>query len=102
MKGWTFVDSNHETLVFLMEARQPMHIWVRYESKTPLSNDIRRFSWRNLVQVDCSNWRRRNLNSAYYERNNLSGSVFLDEQPDDWIYPGPDSFAEIPLVVLCD
>ncbi len=99
-QGWTFVDFDHETLMFVRAARQPMHIWTRFESKTPLVED--KFSWRSLVQVDCSNWRRRTLNSSYYERNNLSGSAFLDDQPEDWIYPAPDSFGEVPLLVLCD
>jgi hypothetical protein len=100
VNDWFLVDYNADSLFFLMAARQPMHIWVRTELKRADTSGTR--SVRQMVQVDCSNWRRRELNSAFYQRNNLSGSVLLDDQPGEWTYPAPDTIGEIPLNILCE
>jgi hypothetical protein len=36
--GWKLVDYDDDTLVFVMVARQPMHIWVRFEKRRPYSD----------------------------------------------------------------
>lgn len=100
VNDWILVDYNADSLFFLMAARQPMHIWVRTELKRADTSGTR--SVRQMVEVDCSNWRRRDLNFAFYQRNNLSGSVLLDDQLGEWKYPAPDTIGEIPLNILCE
>jgi len=99
MQGWTLVSRDEDTLVFHKAARQPMHVWVRFEKMRPFPSGLR--SWSHLVQVDCSGGRRRNVTGNNFSGSNLEGFISAFG-PEDWTYPEPGSRGEFPLIALCD
>jgi hypothetical protein len=98
-EGWTLSGEGPDTLVFVMPARQEMHIWVRYEIREPVAG-MR--SWRDLKQVDCTNWRVRAVSSSRFAESNLVRLVDTVNVPTNWDFPAPETFGEIPLSTLCD
>jgi hypothetical protein len=100
LQDWTLVDADDDILVFVQAARQPMHIWVRWEKKRALPTGLR--SWRDLVQVDCSGGRTRLVTNQAFNASNLEELVGPAGEAAPWTFPAPGSRAEIPLLVLCD
>ena len=99
LKDWTYAASTENLIVFFMVARQPMHIWARYEFKRPDPSGLR--SWTELVQVDCSGGRTKVVTGNQYSGSKLEGHIRAFG-PDDWTYPRPGSFGDSPLMALCD
>ena len=100
MRGWTIVNRQPRALVLHKVARQPMHIWVRFELKhQDESTGLR--SWSQLVHVDCRGGRTKIVTGNNFSGSNFEGfiSVF---GPLDWEYPAPGTVDDLPLLALCD
>lgn len=107
--GWEFIevmdwvwvggDAGGTSLMFIRRARQPDHIWIRYELKSPTPAGAR--SWNHLVQVDCSGGRTKVVSGSSFSENNLL-DFRLDSAPEDWRYPSPGTRGDFPLQLLCD
>jgi hypothetical protein len=97
---WTLLIWDDELVVFMMAARQPMHIWLRVELKRAESIGTR--SWNELIEVNCSAGQTRRLSVTFYSRSNLQSSLVSFNEVAPWKYPTPDTRGEIPLLMLCD
>lgn len=96
--GWLWRSYNDQTLVLTQSARQPNHIWARYELKSE-QHGLR--SVRVLVEVDCAGWRTVNVQSASFSRANLEGLVASSNSIRSWSAAGPDTFGEAILKAAC-
>ena len=105
--GWAFIQvmdwflagRNDDVLVFVMPARQPMHLWVRTEYKRVSPQGVR--SLRELVQVECDAGRTRVVSVSYFSASNLEVPDMQGAEVQPWSYPGPGTIGEIPLDLLC-
>ncbi len=105
--GWAFVQAmdwllaanTADVLVFVMPARQPMHIWVRTEYKRVSSQGVR--SVRELVQVECNAGRTRVVTAVFFSASNLEVHNFQAEEIQPWQYPAPGTIGDVPLDLLC-
>jgi hypothetical protein len=96
--GWLWKSGNDETLLLTQAARQANHIWARYESKSA-SEGLR--SSRALIEVDCSGWRTRQVQSASFSRANFQGLVESSDSVSSWSAAAPDTFGEAILKAAC-
>lgn len=97
--GWNLRGTSDTILVFTRSARQPRHIWSRWEYKT-WENGVR--SSRRLSEVDCPGWRMRSVQSTTFSESNLSGIADSFNDPLDWSSPAPDTLGESVLEAACD
>lgn len=96
--GWRWRGRNDETLLLAQPARQPQHIWVRYEHKSE-QEGVR--SIRHLIEVDCANWRTRQAQSTSFSRSNLVGLLATIDSLSPWSAAAPDTFGEMILEAAC-
>lgn len=97
--GWNFTDSGTTMLVFTQPARQPRHIWSRWEKKT-LGDGVR--SSRRLDEVDCAGWRMRTVQITTFSEANLDGYLDSLDEPLEWSSPAPGTLGESLLEAACD
>lgn len=90
------------TDVFLLtqRARQPGHIWVRWEYLAPALDEV--LSVRDLTEFDCGSWRTRIVQQTLFSQSNLQG------EPDttgysfaQWEFAAPGTLSEAILEAAC-
>ncbi len=101
LRGWTYIQPGNDYIVLMMAARQPNHIWVRYETKSASSASTFR-SWKELIEVDCNGWRIRAVESDIFSEHNLEGLIVRPYQEGRWMVPTPNTTGELPLLGLCE
>ena len=96
---WTSRGVGGTELTLLTQAaRQPNHIWVRWEYLAP-SNGVR--SARDLVEVDCETWRTRIVQHTTFSRANLAGLIQTVDVPQTWSAQAPGTLGELVLETAC-
>ncbi|WP_404822147.1 surface-adhesin E family protein [Brevundimonas pondensis] len=97
---WTYIgeDVDGESLVLAQPFRLRGRVWVRFEYAKSTAG-VR--SSRSLVELDCSQWRFRWLQSAHFAGQNLTSSLRSNAQTSEWSYAAPNTMAEAFLNYGC-
>jgi hypothetical protein len=99
IEDWTSLGGGTEVMVLTRTARQPRHIWARWEHLVPV-NEVR--SVRTLVEADCAGWRSRTVQQSTFSRPNLEGLIETVDTLRPWSAAAPATLGEAVLAAACD
>lgn len=98
---WTYqaTGSDNSFVILTRPARARGQIWVRYEYAADPGRTI--LSERDLVEINCAEWKTRKLQVDLFAESNLNGVPEGTNVPGSWSVAAPDTVAEITLEAAC-
>ncbi len=100
--GWSYLGSATDLIAIYRRALAPpssKRAWIRYEHTAPTKDGVR--SRVMLYDVDCSQYRVRQLQSSTYSRNNMQGEGQREGEVASWEYGAPGTFLEAFAQAIC-
>ena len=89
---------------YLSDKGNPV-VFIRIEERVPQTlADLKYFSFRETVEVDCTHHKLRELEETLFSRRNLDGVLLtrlVKGEAGEWSYPSPDSMGAAQLQAAC-
>lgn len=100
--GWTHLNTSDQgDEVFVQPGRVPRSIWVRYEHHD--AGQLNELSTRNLIEIDCENWRYRATQITGFSGRNFSGKSETSHLPNGrWAFAAPGTMGDKQLEWACN
>ena len=98
--GWTYhgASESYDAMFFTRPGPRENMLWSRYERKTAVEGHR---SWRELSEYNCATGQYRKVQDTAFPQPNMVGMPVSIDVSRDWLYPGPNTFAEAAYELVC-